>query len=154
MIYSAEDRKSEKYFTFLPKLFDVIDNAQLKYNWLITACEFNVPNPIEDEYFAKGYCWISGEELTDIVREKEIQWIWAILSGFERDIPLEKVMTHPLPDFIDGEEICSIIHPLAKVQIIAFDSSATQIFSTEEKLVSKFRAGYPQSEDITIYSAK
>ena len=64
MIYAAEDRKSEKNYTFLPKFFDVIDNAQLQYNWLITACEFNVANPIEDEYFAKGYCWITGEELT------------------------------------------------------------------------------------------
>ena len=154
MIYSAEDRKSEKYYTFLPKLFDVIGNAQLKYNWLITACECNVANRIEDEYFAKGYCWISGEELTDIVRENEIQWIWAILSGFKKDIPLEKVLEHPYPDFIDGEEICTIIHPLAKVQIIAFDSSATQIFSTDEELVSKFRAGYPQSEDINDDSVK
>ena len=154
MIYAAEDRKSEKNYTFLPKLFDVIDNAQLQYNWLITACEFNVANPLEDEYFAKGYCWISGEELTAIVREKEIQWIWAILSGFEKDIPLEKVLEHPCPDFIDGEEICGIIHPLAKVQIIAFDSSGTQIFSTEEELVSKFRAGYPQSEEIINDSAK
>ena len=154
MIYSAEDRKSEKYYTFLPKLFDVIDNAQLQYNWLVTACESNVSNRIEDEYFAKGYCWISGEELTNIVQEKEIQWIWAILSGFEKDIPLEKVLEHSCPDFIDGEEICSIIHPLAKVQIIAFDSSRTQIFSIEEELVSKFKAGYPQSEDINDDSAK
>ena len=154
MIYAAEDRKSEKHYTFLPKLFDVIDNAQLQYNWLITACEFNVANPIEDEYFAKGYCWISGEELTTIVREKEIQWIWAILSGFEKDIPMEKVLESPCPDFVDGEEICGIIHPLAKVQIIAQDSSSTQFFSTEAELVSKFRAGYPQSEDITDDSAK
>ena len=154
MIYTAEDRKSEKYYTFLPKLFDVIDNSQLQYNWLITACEFNVANPIEDEYFAKGYCWISGEELTAVVREKEIQWIWAILSGFEKDIPLEKVLEHPCPDFMDGEDIGTIIHPLAKVQIIAFDSSGTQIFSTEEELVSKFKAGYPLSKDITVYSTK
>ena len=154
MIYSAEDRKSEKYYTFLPKLFDVFDNAQLQYNWLVTACESNVSNRIEEEYFAKGYCWISGEELTNIVQEKEIQWIWAILSGFEKDIPLEKVLEHSCPDFIDGEEICSIIHPLAKVQIIAFDSSRTQIFSIEEELVSKFKAGYPQSEDINDDSAK
>ena len=154
MIYAAENRKSEKYYTFLPKLFDVIGNAQLKYNWLITACECNVANRIEDAYFAKGYCWISGEELAAIVRETEIQWIWAILSGFEKDIPLEKVLEHPCPDFTDGEEICGIIHPLAKVQIIAFDSSGTQIFNTEEEMVSKFRAGYPQSDDINDDSEK
>ena len=154
MIYAAEVRKGERYYTFLPKLFDVIDNAQMQYNWLITACEFNAANPIEDEYFARGYCWISGKELTSIVRENDIQWIWGILSGFDKDIPFEKVMAHPLPDFIDGADIRTIIHPLSKVQIIAFDSSGTQFFSTEAALVSKFRAGYPQSEDITDDSAK
>ena len=154
MIYAAEDRKSEGYYSYLPKLFDVIDHGQLQYNWLITACEFNMANRIEDEYFARGYCWISGEELTAVVQEKDIQWIWAILSGFEKDISFEKVMEHSLPDFVDGAEISTIIHPLAKVQIIAQDSSSTQFFSTEAELVSKFRAGYPQSEDITDDSAK
>ena len=149
MIYAAEVRKGEKHYTFLPKLFDLINNAQLQYNWLITACECNVPNRIEDEYFAKGYCWLTGEELTAIVRENDIQWIWAILSGFERDITQEDVLAYPRPDFVCGEEICTIIHPLAKVQIIAHDSSSTLFFSTDAELASKFRAGYLQSEDIT-----
>lgn len=49
MVYGAINEKGEKFYTYLPKLFDVIDNAQLNYNWLITACECNVSNRVEDE---------------------------------------------------------------------------------------------------------
>ena len=57
MVYGAINEKGEKYYTFLPKLFDAIDNAQLAYNWLITACDCNRQNKIEDEYLkqCKGH---------------------------------------------------------------------------------------------------
>ena len=54
MVYGAINEKGEKYYTFLPKLFDAIDNAQLAYNWLITACDCNRQNKIEDEYLKQG----------------------------------------------------------------------------------------------------
>ncbi len=49
MVYGAINEKGEKYYTYLPKLFDSIDNAQKNYNWLVTACECNVQNRVEDE---------------------------------------------------------------------------------------------------------
>lgn len=158
MIYGAINEKGEKYYTYLPKLFDAIDNAQKNYNWLVTACDCNVQNRVEDEYLKQGYCWISGEELTKVVHEQHIQWIWAVLSGFEKDIPLEKVLEYPYPD-ADGypgfwHNPITIQHPLAKVEIVPWDSSLTLFFSTDAELVAKFRAGYPQSEDLTIHNAR
>ena len=155
MVYGAINEKGERFYTDLPKLFEAIDNAQLGYNWLVTACDCNVPNRVEEEYLRQGYCWISGEDLTGIVRERQIQWIWAVLSGFEKDIPLEKILEYPYPQ-ADGYPgfWCSPItmqHPLSKIEIVPWDSSLTLFLSMDRELVAKFKAGYPQSEDLTSY---
>lgn len=158
MVYGAINEKGEKFYTYLPKLFDAIDNAQKNYNWLITACDCNVQNQVYDECIKQGYCWISGDALTEIVQEQHIQWIWAVLSGFEKDIPLKKVLEYPHPD-ADGypgfwHNPISMQHPLATIEIVPWDSSLTLFFSKEKELVDKFRAGYPQSEDLSVHNAK
>lgn len=158
MVYGAINEKGEKYYTYLPRLFDAIDNAQLEYNWLITACDCNRPNKVEEEYLRQGYCWISGKELTQIVQETQIQWIWAVLSGFEKDIALEEVLAYPYPE-ADGypgfwHNPLAMQHPLATVEIVPWDSGLTLFFSKKEELVQKFRAGYPYSEDLFAYNAK
>ena len=158
MVYGAINEKGEKYYTYLPKLFDAIDNAQKNYNWLVTACDCNVQNRVEDECLKQGYCWISGEELTKVVHEQHIQWIWAVLSGFEKDVPLEKVLEHPFPE-ADGyggfwHNPITMQHPLAKIEIVPWDSGLTLFFSKDKELVQKFRCGFPQSEDLTAYNAR
>ena len=158
MVYGAIDKKGEEFYTFLPKLFDAIDNAQLDYNWLITACDCNRQNKIEAEYRKQGYCWISGKELTEIVSETEIQWIWAVLSGFRKDISLDDVLKHPYPDADGYPEFwhnpLSMQHPLATIEIVPWDSSLTLFFSTDKGMVEKFRAGYPYSEDLSVHNSK
>lgn len=157
MVYGAIDKKGEEFYTFLPKLFDAIDNAQLDYNWLITACDCNCQNKIEDEYRKQGYCWISGKELTETVNETEIQWIWAVLSGFRKDISLDDVLKHPYPDADGYPEFwhnpLSMQHPLSTIEIVPWDSSLTLFFSTDKGLVDKFRAGYPYSEDLFVHNS-
>ena len=158
MVYGAINEKGEKYYTYLPKLFDSIDNAQKNYNWLVTACDCNVQNRVEDECLKQGYCWISGDELTKVVHEQHIQWIWAVLSGFEKDVPLEKVLEHPFPE-ADGyggfwHNPITMQHPLAKIEIVPWDSGLTLFFSKDKELVQKFCCGYPQSEDLAAYNAQ
>jgi hypothetical protein len=158
MVYGAINEKGEKYYTYLPKLFDSIDNAQKNYNWLVTACECNVQNRVEDECLKQGYCWISGDELTKVVHEQHIQWIWAVLSGFEKDVPLEKVLEYPFPE-ADGysgfwHNPITMQHPLAKIEIVPWDSGLTLFFSKDKELVQKFRCGFPQSEDLAAYNTR
>ena len=38
MTYGIIDRKNHKYYTYMSKVFQSMDNAQLQYNWLITGC--------------------------------------------------------------------------------------------------------------------
>lgn len=158
MVYGAINERGEKYYTYLPKLFDAIDNAQLNYNWLITDCFCNVDTPVEREVDEKGYCWISGEDLTKLVQENHIQWIFAVLSGFSKNVLLSDVLNYPLP-YADGygafwHNPVSMQHPLATMEIVPWDSSLTLFFSTERELVCRFMAGYPDSEDLTVYNAR
>lgn len=155
MVYAAISEADEEYYTYLPRLFESIDNHQLDYNWLITDCFCNIDTPIEVKVDTTGYCWITGEELTDFVKKNHVQWIFAVLSGFKKDIPLECILKYPLP-FADGYPgfwhlPLSMQHPLADIEIVPWDSSLLLFYSQRESLVVQFKAGYPNSENLTDY---
>ena len=158
MVYGAIDEKSREWYTYLPELFDSIGNAQLNYNWLITDSFCNIGNPVQDMVDQKSYCWISGEALTKLVQENHIQWIWAVLCGFAKNIPLENVLKYPLP-WADGygdfwRRPISMQHPLATMEIVPWDSSLVLFFSREKDFVDQFMHGYPESEELAAYIAR
>ena len=152
MIYGAIDEKSEMWYTHLKKLFEAIDNKQLEYNWLITdwECNTDTVGTLYDEY-----CWLSGEELTDLVVKKDPQWIWAVLSGFDKSVTAEEVLKHKLP-FANGyggfwKKPLSLQNPLAKIEIVAWDSYLVLILSERKEIVDSFRKHYPKSKDLIDY---
>jgi hypothetical protein len=145
--------KGESSYTDMEKIFRVIENEQIKYNWLITNCECYTENEKIDELFSKEYLWISGEELTEVIAKVNIQFIWGVFSGFPKEITLEEVLKHELP-FADGYRqywVDNVIvqHPLADIEIVAWDSSLTLFISKDDELVEKFRRGFPLSEDLS-----
>ena len=157
MVYGAIDERSQEWYTYLPELFDAIGNAQLNYNWLVTDSFCNIGNPVQDMVDRDGYCWISGEDLTKLVEENHIQWIFAVLSGFTKDVQLSDVLEHPLPYAEYGgfwHLPVSMQHPLATIEIVPWDSSATLFFSREEESIRQFMRGYPQSEELAAYIAR
>ncbi len=158
MVYGAISSKDERYYTDLQKLFDAIENVQLEYNWLITALECNQPNQIEDEYLKQGYCWISGKELTRIVKETPFQWIWAVLSGFQKDIALEDVLAYPSPEVDEytgfWSNPLSIQHPLATIEIVPWDSSLVLFLSRQKELVDKFREANNIDDPIFVFQTQ
>jgi len=102
------------------------------------------------------YAWISGEELTNIIKKDDFQWIWAVLSGFEKHIHLEDVKKYDIP-YADGyrgfwNENISIQHPLATIELVAWDSSCTLFISKEDALVDKFRSAFPLSVDLELHN--
>lgn len=155
MVYGAVNEKGETYYTYLKKLFESINNRQTEYNWLITDCTCYPSNPLTDDMLSKEYCWISGEELTDVVSKEDFQWIWAVLSAFDKSVSLSDVLKHDLP-YAEGysgfwNKPVSMQHPLAKIEIVPWDSSMTLIFSDDKSIIGSFREHYPQSEDIEDY---
>lgn len=151
MIYGAIDEKSEKYYTFLKKVFDAIGNCQKDYNWLITDCVCYPRNlKFEELLFEKEYCWISGEDLTKMVLQEDFQWIWAVLSGFDKSVALSEVLQYDLP-YADGYEgfwkkPLAFQHPLAQAELVAWDSSLTLLLSKDKMLVDRFMNAFPYSE--------
>jgi hypothetical protein len=130
-MYGAILEKGEDYYTYLYKVFSGINMVQKNYNWLITDI---VSYPKIKEYedlFSKEYCWISGEQLTKILEKEDFQWIWGVLSGFDKNIDIKEVLNYSLP-YADGYEgfwknPLSLQHPLASLEIVAWDSSSTLI---------------------------
>lgn len=145
--------KGENYYTHMTKVFKAIGNEQIKYNWLITNCECYPQAEEVYKLFSKEYVWISGDELTEIISKEEFQIIWGVFSGFSKGIKLEEVLKYDLP-FADGYkgfwvDNVSVQHPLADIEIVAWDSSLTLFISKEENLVQQFRDSFPLSEDLS-----
>lgn len=155
MVYGAINAKGEKYYTYLKKLFDSIANRQIEYNWLITDCICYPENPETDAMLREDYCWITGEDLTELVAQEDFQWIWAVLSGFDKTVELSDVLKYTLPSAEDYDGFwrkpISMQHPLAKIEIVPWDSSMTMIFSDDKGIIDNFREAYPFSEDIEEY---
>ena len=158
VVYGAINENGEKYYTYLKKVFDAIDNKQKEYNWLITDCECYPDNQKIKELLNKEYCWLSGEELTEMVNQEDFQWIWAVLSGFDKSIELSEVLKYDLP-YADGYEgfwnkPLTLQHPLAKIEIVPWDSSLTLILSNDKELVSSFMRCFSYSEKLEDYIDK
>ena len=73
--------KGEKYYTYLKELFASIGNVQKEYNWLITGHECYPQNPDYAKKLSQEYCWITGDELTNMVENEDFQWIWGVFSA-------------------------------------------------------------------------
>ena len=145
--YGLIDRGIHQYYTYMSKVFAAIGNAQNEYNWLITACEAYPQDSEIEAMLAADYCWLTGDELSALIEREDFQWIWAVLSGFAKDIPLSEVLRYPLPEVHDRP---AIQHPLARVEIMPSDSTYTMILSRNRTIIDKYRETYPQTEALTI----
>lgn len=155
MVYGVIDGKSHKFYTYLQNVFPAIQNAQQNYNWLITDAYCNMPNPIEEEIDRRGYCWITGEDLTNFAQTDCTQWIGAVFSGFEKEIPLEKILEYPLPEWEHPgfwQNPLTLQHPLATVEIVPWDSTCTLLLSKNGKLIADYRQVYPKSQNLADHN--
>lgn len=155
-MYGAILDKGEEYYTYLKETFLSINGVQNNYNWLLTDVVAYPKTPDFSGLLSKGFCWLSGEELTRMIETEDFQWIWGVLSGFEKSIDCEQVMNYPLP-LADGYEgfwknPITLQHPLATIEIVAFDSSLTMIMSKDEEIIKNFRKHYPLSENLASYN--
>lgn len=173
MVYGVIDEKSKRYYTYLKDVFAAIGNRQTEFNWLITDTEIvahskeldalntnvqwqyesgkSVAVPAPEFYF------LSGEELTAIVSQDNSQWIWGVLSGFDKSVSIEDILKYPLPESNGYEGFWknppSIQHPLASVEIVPWDSSLVLVLSKDKEIVDSFRAAFPQSKELSEYNA-
>ena len=154
MVYGTIIQKGEKYYTYLKKLFESIDNIQLNYKWLISYPECSPSDTDIQKVLDNEYCILTGKELTDLVNKEDFQWIWGTFSAFDPTTSNEDILKHKLPenDMYPGfwKNPLTMQHPLSKIEIVAFDSSCTLIFTKDFALPEKFKEYYPKAEDLEI----
>lgn len=146
------------YHTNLGLVFRALDGRQEEFNWLITNLEVNF-QPDKFPYDERNQLsWLSGQELTAIAEQYDIQFIWAVLSGFKPDVTIDLNNLEAEP-FADGNSSLwrkdvAIQHPEATVEIVCWDSAYTLLLSKDTDLSQRFRSFFPKAKDLNIYNRK
>lgn len=97
MVYGAILEKGNRYYTHLLEILKSIEPIQKDFNWLISNCECYPRDPKTDELLSKEYCFLCGTALTALVEHEDFQWVWAVLSAFEKSLTLDKILAYPYP---------------------------------------------------------
>jgi len=157
--------KEVEYYTFLSPIFKAINNKQREYNWLITEPELNwIPDHFLDyvDQYSSGdrgdrYC-LSGNQLTQLVTDHDIQFIWGVLSGFPKD---EQIDIHDLSvvPCIEGnsrfwEPGNSVQHPKAEIEIVCWDSTLTLLISKDQTVIKDFMNFFKDAKDLDQHNLK
>ena len=148
--------KGFNFYTYMSHIFNAIHNVQNEYNWLITNFEAYPSTQQFAEYTFSDYTWLTGNELTAMVKIEDFQWVWAVLSGFPKSITKEQVLQHSLP-YADGymefwKKPIKLQHPLADVEIVSFDSALVLVISNNDIIVDNFLASMPLAENLEAYN--
>lgn len=147
------------YFTDLRLVFRAIGDRQRDFNWLVTDLECNWLK-VRDGQSAPlpkaGPYWLNGNELSRLVAEYEIQFVWAVLSGFPPGVTLDLDRLAVVP-YADGNagfwvEEPQIQHPLAEVEIACWDATSTLLLCRDCSIGECFRRYFPEAIDLTEYN--
>lgn len=78
------------------------------------------------------------------------------MSGFQNQYAHEETLKYPLP-YADGnpnfwKDNLEIQNPLADIEIVAWDSSATLFLTKDIGLYRIFRKAFPKSKDLKLFN--
>ena len=136
-------------------IYECIENVD-KYNWLITNIECYPNDEKIIEILAGEYCWIKGKDLLQLLHKEDFQWIWGVFSAFSEKVKLNEIINYSLP-YADGyagfwKNPISIQHPLAKMEIVAWDGSLILVISKENKIVETIVKEKVGAKDLEYYN--
>lgn len=134
-------------YTVLASVFDSFQGREKEFNWLITEMEIVAH---QEEKLIRDYpkmshpiVWIAGEDLSNLVKRYNPQFIWGVLSAFDKSINIDinNLLVEP---YANGNEWLwvpspNIQHPQAKLEIVCWDSYVTLFFSKDEDIDDKFQ---------------
>jgi hypothetical protein len=147
-----ESEKELKYYTDMNIIMNPFKENFIKYNWLINDYECNwYPKELAELRTMEEYIWTSGTQLYKIIESNEIQFIWAVFSGFDKNIPFDKIMEYGLPEseyYNHWENKKDLQNPLADVEMVSWDSGCLLFKSKNEKYINQFKKHFPLSKEI------
>lgn len=141
---------------YLNEIFRYMDDRQVNYNWLISDYECYPQKQSIAEKLQEEYCFFSGSELTQIAEDENLQWIWGVFSAFPQYIMKEDILKHPLPQAREYTDIwknpINIQHPLAEMEIIAWDGIATICLSKDDNIIDLIQKNSKLAKDLEAYN--
>ena len=149
--------KDKNGYTQMLKIINAFGGRKLNYNWLITDIEAypQIGNKDIDEKLysflnEKDYVFISNSNLLDILEKNDFQWIWGVFSAIPNNFSLDDILKYELPYadenldiYLDDKFV--IQHPLAEIEIVAFDSSGMHIVSKDKNICDCLKLVYPDA---------
>lgn len=152
-----KDSSQMPIHTNIKLIFDALEGRQREFNWLITEHECYGWSS-DDDVFKEEIVLLSGDELTDIVTRNQIQFVWGILSAFDKSTDIDINNLSVIPTFdgrwkYGGEDV-QIQHPLAIAEIVCVDSSYTIFLSKDEDLSNRFLKHYSDAQDLHQWNRK
>lgn len=141
----------------IKNIFEDISDIE-KYNWLITNIECYPSDKSILKVFENDYCWISGDELSNLFQKEDFQWIWGVFSAFSYEVELKEIFKYKFP-FADGykgfwENPISIQHPFAKMELVVWDGAIILVISEDDKIVESIIRKDNQIEDLEVYNSR
>jgi hypothetical protein len=143
------------FFTDLRLVFRAIGDRQREFDWLVTDLDYGWLGVHDDRpppFVGPGPHWLTGAELTRRVAEYDMQFVWAVLSGFRPDTALDvgRLAVEPYADGNPGfwVEEPRIQHPLAEVEIVCWDSTSTLLLCRDRSIGECFRRYFPEAVDL------
>lgn len=151
-------REDNKYYTYMLDILNAIGGRNLKYNWLITDIEaYPLEQSIVDK-ISNEYVLISTDDLLDLLEQEDFQWIWGVFSAISPIHSQQEILKYELPIYSQEDwkndmpysdssiDSITIQHPLAEIEIVAFDSTYVQITCKDEKIADMFLDKYRLSK--------
>ncbi len=142
--------------TVLASVFDSFQGKEKEFNWLITDLEIAT---IQEERVIRDYpemshpiVWIAGEDLSDLVKKYNPQFIWGVLSAFDKSINIDinNLLVEPYAN--GNEELWvpspKIQHPQATIEIVCWDSYVTLFFNKDEDIDDKFQEYFKSAKKL------
>ena len=154
--YILEKSDKMKYFTDMRAIFNALDGEQNKLNWLVS--DFELDYYPDKAWYGEPYVWISGDRLTELIYQNDIQFIWAVFSGFKKGITVDFSDRTFLP-YAEGNSRLwikepKIQHPRAEVEIVCWDGTSSLFLSRDSDLANKFKSYFEEAEDLREYNSK
>ena len=141
-----EKTSQVRYFTNIQEVLDAAGIDARQYDWFVSDIDVNYT----PEGFSLGDQWMTGEQLSHLVRDNDLQFIWAVFSA----VPIghrPNVVNAPYcegnPDYWNGADPGPQLDG-AVFEIACWDSSATILIGLSEHSQRAFVSKYPDARSL------
>jgi hypothetical protein len=147
------------YLTDMRAVFDALPGVCEAHDWLVSNLECSWltsddEDGVPDARFNSSSLLITGDELWSVLRQRDIQFNWAVFSALPKGS--EPPAGEELP-YADGNRDLWAGSPtpqlsIAAFEIVCWDSTQTLLIGVNSEMAESFRAVFPNVLDLDAYN--